>query len=295
VLAQEAVELEVIVVDDGSTDGTAALVDEVGDPRVRVIRHEQPRGEAAARNAGVSAAKGSWVAFTDDDDLWAPSYLREQVAAGEATGAGFVYCGAVIFSDDTEAVTPDNPVPSPELVRSTILRWNPLPGGTSAQMVRRDVLLAVGGFDTCLYALSDWDLFIRLTDVASIAAVNKPLVAYRRHAGNMVLMHAKEHLDDFDHLVARHGEAARQRGLEFDGVGYYYWVASGQRRAGRRWSATRIHFNAAVKYRSAGHLHSALRSPLGDWAFGIRSHAPPRPVPSPAWLQELRTPAQPLM
>lgn len=289
VLAQEAVELEVIVVDDGSTDGTQKLIADLSDSRLRVIRHDQPRGVAESRNAGIAAATGSWIAFTDDDDLWAPSKLCEQLSAADSNGAAFTYCGAVVFSDNSELVTPDRPVPSPEVMRSTIVRWNPLPGGASAQMARRDLLLDVGGFDTSLHFLADWDLWIRLTDAAAMAAVDKALVAYRRHSANMVLGHSKGHLEEFSRLVAKHGETARRRGLAFDGVGFNYWIANGQRRAGRRWSATRIHFTAAVKYRDVGHLGSAIRSPLGDWALGMRSGTPCRPEPPPAWLRELRT------
>lgn len=288
VLAQQAVEFEVLVVDDGSTDGTAMLIDGLGDPRVRVIRHEQPRGVAVSRNAGIEQANGSWIAFTDDDDFWAPSKLHEQVTLANATGATFAYCGAVVFCDGSERVTPDRPVPSPELMRSTVLRGNPLPGGASAQMVRRDVLVGIGGFDTRLHHLADWDLWIRLAETASIAAIDRPLVAYRRHGGNMVVAHPKAHLDEFDLIVAKYGRAARRRGLTPDGVGFHYWIANGQRRAGRRWSATRVHLSAAVKYRDLGHLGSGLRSPLGGWALGIRSVAPAQPEAAPAWLSELR-------
>lgn len=289
VLAQEDVELEVIVVDDGSTDGTAAMVADLGDPRLRVIRHEQPHGVAVSRNAGIASASGSWIAFTDDDDLWAPSKLREQVLLGEATGAVMVYCGAVVFRDDSEAVSPDRPVPSPTLARNMLLRGNPLPGGASTQLARREVLLAVGGFDTQLHHLADWDLWIRLSAAGSLAAVAEPLVAYRRHVTNMVLTHAQAHLDELEWIVAKHGKAARAAGIEIDRVGFNYWVASGQRRAGRRLAAARIHLAAAMRYRDAGHFGTALRSPLGSWAVGLRSKSAPCEIPPPAWLHELRT------
>lgn len=293
VLAQESVDFDIIVVDDGSTDGTSASIAELGDSRVRVIRQERPLGVATSRNAGIRHAKGSWIAFTDDDDLWAPSKLFEQLCAASATGATFIYCGAVVFSDNTDRVTPDRPVPSPELMQRSVLRGNPLPGGASAQMVRRDVLMSLGGFDTRLHLLADWDLWIRLADLGALAAVDKPLVAYRRHDGNMVVAHPNGHLEEFDVIVAKHREAARRCGVKPDGVGFNYWIANGQRRAGRRWSATRIHFNAAVRYKDLGHLGSALRSPLGDWAIGVRAATPPRPEAPPAWLDELRTASRP--
>src|SRR2546421_12955356 len=79
-LAQEGVTLEVIVVDDGSVDQTPRRLAEVIDERVRVIRHPSSRGVAAARNSAIAAARGEWLAFLDDDDLWAPHKLRIQLA-----------------------------------------------------------------------------------------------------------------------------------------------------------------------------------------------------------------------
>src|SRR5215218_5096689 len=75
-LTQEQVDLEVVVVDDSATDETAIGIAGLNDERVRVIRHEQPQGLQRARNVGIAAARGDWVAFLDDDDVWAPWKLR---------------------------------------------------------------------------------------------------------------------------------------------------------------------------------------------------------------------------
>src|ERR687898_2985729 len=73
ILRQQAVDFEVIVVDDGSRDGTAEVVSWLGDARVRLLRHDRSKGVSAARNTGIAAAHGEWLAFCDDDDLWAPN------------------------------------------------------------------------------------------------------------------------------------------------------------------------------------------------------------------------------
>ncbi len=83
VLRQEDVALDVVVVDDGGTDGSADAVENLQLPNVRVLRHQRSRGVSAARNAGLRTVTAPWVAFVDDDDLWAPTKLRAQLTSLE--------------------------------------------------------------------------------------------------------------------------------------------------------------------------------------------------------------------
>jgi glycosyltransferase involved in cell wall biosynthesis len=89
VFRQRDVSLEVIVVDEGSTDDTPAMLAALPDARVRVLRHETPRGVSVARNHGATEARGEWLAFLDDDDLWAPDKLSRQVQAAVGGGGGW--------------------------------------------------------------------------------------------------------------------------------------------------------------------------------------------------------------
>src|SRR5216684_3578198 len=98
-LMQKGVDLEIIVVDDGSTDETPGRLAALENPRVRVIRHDQRQGVARARNRGVAEAESEWVAFLDDDDLWSPDKLRRQLELANGSSAGFVY-GAAIALDE---------------------------------------------------------------------------------------------------------------------------------------------------------------------------------------------------
>ena len=93
VLAQTYANLEVIVVDDASTDGTQHLFDAPGDPRVRYVRYEQNRGACYARNLGAQHARGSILAFQDSDDHWHADKLQKQYDLLMATGADLCYCG----------------------------------------------------------------------------------------------------------------------------------------------------------------------------------------------------------
>src|SRR5579884_3317957 len=98
-LGQAGVEHEVVVVDDGSTDETPELLAGIDHPRLVVLRNDVPRGVAAARNRGIARARGRYLAFLDDDDLWAPSKLREELTLAERTGAVLVYCDYIVLDD----------------------------------------------------------------------------------------------------------------------------------------------------------------------------------------------------
>lgn len=95
VLDQSCSDLELIVVDDASTDDTAHIVEEVAgtDPRLRLVRREHSGGPAAARNTGIASGVGRYLAFCDADDLWLPEKLERQLALAEAESAALIYCG----------------------------------------------------------------------------------------------------------------------------------------------------------------------------------------------------------
>ena len=99
VLDQRGVRLEVIVVDEASTDDTVEMVRSIADPRVRLVRHAVPLGKSAARNRGIAESVGDWIAFLDDDDLWAPDKLRLQLQALRAERRAWAYTGAVNMTD----------------------------------------------------------------------------------------------------------------------------------------------------------------------------------------------------
>ena len=104
VLAQAGVDLEVIVVDEASTDDTVEWLTTVADERIRLVRHATPQGVASARNHGAALADADWLAFVDDDDLWAPDKLSEQLRAAEACRADWVYTGSVNIAESCRIV-----------------------------------------------------------------------------------------------------------------------------------------------------------------------------------------------
>jgi glycosyltransferase involved in cell wall biosynthesis len=187
-LAQTLSGVDIIVVDDGSTDDTPAVLERYGG-RIRVLRQPN-RGLAAARNTGLAAARGTYVAFLDADDVMAPAKLAEQVAVLErAPTIGWTYCDVLIETVATGATVRASERFGyaaraldgwlfPELIHGNFIP-------AIAPLVRRTALDAAGGFDERLTALEDWDLWLRLALLAEARYTPAVLVSYRIQPGAM--------------------------------------------------------------------------------------------------------------
>lgn len=179
VISQTHTDHEIIVVDDGS----AMPIDSVtqSDERVRVLRHASRSGASAARNTGLAAAAGEYIAFLDDDDEWHPEKLALQVRALREAGPAAVlaYCGYELILTQTQTIletfTPE-PVPliAPNFFHRTYF-------GCSMPLIRGSALRAVGGFDARLAGMQDRDLWLRLAAHGRFVPVPRILVACHVH------------------------------------------------------------------------------------------------------------------
>lgn len=230
-LGQHGVDHEVIVVDNGSTDDTAAYLATVDDARLRVIRNEESLGPTGGRNTGLAAARAPWVAFLDDDDLWAPDKLRRQLDAAARDGAGWVYCGCV-YIDADGAILGGSPPPSPREVVETLPSAYVIPAGLSGVMFRRDRVDGDGLLDERLRWQTDWDLALRLLRTGPPAAVPAPLVAYRQHTGQ-VSQGASRYEPELE-LMQRKFADLRDADRGFDRGIQHRFIASEALRAGQR-------------------------------------------------------------
>jgi glycosyltransferase involved in cell wall biosynthesis len=239
VCEQKDVDLEVIVIDDGSTEEAARdVVRARQDPRIRLLRNAAAMGVSTSRNRGVEEAAGRWVAFCDDDDLWAPQKLREQLRAAEQARRSWVYVGAVKIDDALRIIGGEPPQP-PDVVHRRLPRWTLVPGGCSGVIARRDLVRDVGGFDPALVNLADWDLWSRLAGYGPPAAVPLPLVGYRIHGGN-ASQDTSLVLREVDRLDGRYG-------VRVDRAAVHHYLAWVSLRGGRRRQASRHFLQAAAR------------------------------------------------
>jgi glycosyltransferase involved in cell wall biosynthesis len=284
VLDQQRVSFEVLVVDDASEDGTAARLRLVGDPRVLVIRNEAPQGVAGARNVGLKHARGEWVAFKDDDDLWAPSKLAMQLdAITSDPEAGWSYPGAVTVDDCLRIVSAETAPPRDRL--HNLLAFNIIPGGGSGAMVRTELARSVGGFDPRLSLLADWDMWIRLMLQALPAIIDRPLVAYLRHGGSMS-SRGDGFVRELHTVDSKHASARTEWGVLLNRKGVLGWNAAMQLLAGRRLHATSAYLWLLCRHRDGKSLLRAGFALLWPEAMiGRSDRRSLAPVP-PDWLAE---------
>ena len=239
VLHQEDVDLDVVVVDDGGTDGTSKALDDRGLENVRVIRHERSRGVSAARNAGLAAARSPHVAFVDDDDIWAPRKLAAQLEALRS-GAGTRWCCVGAVHVDAQ-LTPLSyrPTPAPGDVCTALRSRNAIPGGGSGVLVETDLAREVGGFDETMSILADWDFYLRLSLRSPVVAVDEPLLGYYVHADSMY-HDPLGLLDELLYMEDKHGDLGSAGRFDLDHGFWYVRLAGMARRLGDRRSMVRL-------------------------------------------------------
>ncbi len=300
VLIQEAVDVLVVVVDDGGAPGALADVRELQDERVRVHRNERSRGVAAARNLGVELATTEWVAFVDDDDLWAPTKLREQLAALSRTDGASWCATACVHVDSAYTVVGWELAPRTSSVADALLRKQVIPGGGSGVLVSRALALSVGGFDETLSNLADWDFYVRLALASPVAVVADPLLAYYMHPGGMSLNLARS-AREFEQIRSKFDAARAARRVRIDEEFWLLYLGGLSVRA-RRWvPACRLFLRALAGRPSFTLTFQIARKWAPKWARTLRWHlpralgGPPRRFfASSSWLEPYRSGMNPV-
>jgi GT2 family glycosyltransferase len=184
VLGQTYTHWELLLIDDGSTDGSPALIDEFArrDLRIRAI-HQENAGAAAARNRGLISSRGDWIAYLDSDDLWFPSTLQSYVDHLEQHPQAQFLFGSVHRLVDgqttsTSAEHQDRPVGTKELFQRAFLR-------TLAVSHHRELLRKAGGFNPTLRWCEDYELFLRMSLHSPLEPIGRATGLRRRHTQNL--------------------------------------------------------------------------------------------------------------
>ncbi len=256
---------ELVVVDDGSHDDTAEIAAATGDPRVRVVRQEN-RGPSAARNAGIAVARAPLVCLLDSDDLWLPHFLAATAdALASEPAASAAYTDAWVLDHRSGRIRktsemayqrpPRRPPPSPDAFLRELLRRNFVYNST---VVRREALLAVGGYDERLWVAEDWELWLRLA-ARGYGFVRAPglLAVHRERAGSLA--------SDAERLARGVAEVYRLVAEEWDTSPEVRELASslrqiGEARARRRAAAVAllapvVSARRAIRGRTLWHRH----------------------------------------
>ncbi|MGA2159075.1 MAG: glycosyltransferase family 2 protein [Dehalococcoidia bacterium] len=184
VLAQTYQNFEIVVVDDGSIDNTHQVVINFHDERVRYIRHEINMGVAAARNTGLRASVGEYIAFLDSDDEWRPAKLEKQIdAMTKATpDVGVVYTATEVAVGNQHQYLPLVTYPNNVAFKTVLAGKFPT---TSTLLVRKECLLEIGLFDEEFRCGEDWDFMIRLSKRYGFKSVPEALTIYHRIADSI--------------------------------------------------------------------------------------------------------------
>jgi glycosyltransferase involved in cell wall biosynthesis len=284
VIRQKDVPSEVIVVDDASTEPPPPIK-ELESPQVSVIRHETHRGVSAARNTGISRARGEWLAFLDDDDFWAPHKLVSMLNSVAGSGAEFCY-SAVVNVDHRLRMVGHDAAPLPDDLLPSLFKGNAIPGGGSNVIARASLLERTGGFDESIALGEDWDMWIRFAQSAEGSARDEPLTAY------CVQQEGRSESDDvalrsIRHFAAKHAAAAERCGVKSD---FLAIAATRKARAtayqlflaGKRGAAARRYLSSAIRERDVRDLARAGGALIGNQRLrqlGLRD------LTAPDWLE----------
>lgn len=278
-------DFEVIVVEQQSSDGTDEFLSSLADPRVRVIR-VPPIGPGAARNLAVSQARGTWIAFVDDDDFWAPDKLRIQLSALLTQDGGWG-CTGTYYLDDTEHVIgqrqPLRTGPLDDLY-ADLIEENVVTS-TSTVMVRRQLFIDAGGFPTDVHFAEDWMLWIRLAKLSRAVPIADLLAGTRISFGsataNVDHLHAA-----FAAIDVLRGEAPTQRLARQRDANRSVALSTAYLRANRRWPAARWRWGAALTRRSPGDVARtvAIVAFGSRWTLKHGHGARPEIIDAPPWL-----------
>jgi glycosyltransferase involved in cell wall biosynthesis len=196
VLGQTYPNLEVIVVNNGSTDNSLEVLKAYGD-RIRLI-DQANKGQSEARNSGIAVARGEFIALLDADDVWVREKLEKQMALFTRPEVGLVYSGLTVADVDLQPIRVLTPHLQGRLLREFAIGPGAvILGGESTSVIRKECFDRIGTWDPILSISAGWDVYRRIASEYEVGLVPESLMLYRQHDAN-----ASSHIDIYEHDVA---------------------------------------------------------------------------------------------
>lgn len=243
VLSQSHAPIECLVIDDGSTDATREVAARFG-PAVTYVAQSRG-GVSSARNRGTDMAHGELVAFLDHDDVWLPEKLARQVETLARGSATMVLCGVELIDAAGASLGFQQLHPRTDLITGMLLFDGTVTVScSSTALIRREQLLAMGGFDPALGMSADWDLLLRVLLEGRLEYAEEPLVRYRVHDAGMS-RRVRPMERDMSHAFAKAFSHPR---------------LPASLRASRRLAYSRLYRMLSGSYRDAGEWADAIRT-----------------------------------
>ena len=251
VVEQTYAELEVIVVDDCSTDNTVEVVSALADSdrRIALLRHDNNKGAQAARNTGIKAAKGAWIAFLDSDDEWLIDSLaaRYKVAMEQNVQVVHSECYVVRYPETSRKLF-GVPAISGTVLDKLLGSPGPVFPGLLA---KKTALEDIGYLDEEILSFQEWDTSIRLAEHFSFGFVPQPTFVYHCHGDEAISKDRRREALGYERIVEKHKESVRAR-LGREGMARHYEVIGSFYRNAGEMRTARNFFLKALRHKPWG-------------------------------------------
>lgn len=256
---------EIIVADDGSSDNTLKVIEDMAkeDKRIRSVRHERNKGAQTARNLGIRAARGPWIAFLDSDDQWLPESLEMRLRLAQQEDVAVVHSLAYIVHKDKPMEIYHLPAWRGQIYKNVLSHEGPM---FQSLLVRKEALEKIGYLDESVVAYQEWDTAIRLAKFYPFGFVAKPTFIYDYTSQDAISRNSIRSAKGYEYILKKHfGDIVRYAGLA--AVAYHYNVIArwyyegGDARQAQRHSRLSLFFQLINPVIYLRKLKSFIRKP----------------------------------
>ncbi len=231
IVQQTHTDWEIIIVDDGSADNTREIVRTLqkDDNRIRFFQHQENRGAQAARNTGITASRGKWIAFLDSDDQWLPESLDIRLAAAASQQMPIIHSGCYILRENEEKERFGLPAMQGNVYSELLTRPGPMFQGL---LIQREALSKINGLDEAITSYQEWDTAIRLARHFQFGFVDQATFLYDCRGDDTISQNLKRDAEGYTQVFNKHfWEVFRLKGPA--GIArHYHQIARRYRAAG---------------------------------------------------------------